>query len=69
MNKLKSCVILGVVILMLPFSSLADELENKNEVLELGELVVTGTRTERDVTEIPAAVGVVTKKEIEESRN
>jgi Outer membrane cobalamin receptor protein len=37
------------------------------ESLELGRVVVTATRTERDISEVPASVSVITSEEIEKS--
>lgn len=46
-------------------ASQADADEPEKAVVYLGEVVVTATRTEREVTETPGSVAVVTKKEIE----
>ncbi len=38
------------------------------EEVELEDMVVTGTRTKRKITEVPAAISVVTKEELKQSR-
>jgi len=58
---------LVVFVLISPYLNVSAQSEEK-QVQELGEMVVTGTRTERKITEIPAAVGIVTKEVIEESK-
>lgn len=42
--------------------------EPKGKKMELDDVVVTATRTERPTEEIPAGVSVVTREEIEDTR-
>jgi iron complex outermembrane receptor protein len=57
-------VILGGFILgVMPGISQAQE-----EVVKIGEVVVSATRSEKDIADVPAAVNVVTKQEIEKRK-
>ena len=47
--------------------ALAEEKEKEIGVIKLEEIVVTATRTERKIKDIPAGVTVITREEIEES--
>ena len=65
---MKKIVIFTLALFFL-FSSLSFGEEEKEEkegkVLELGKVIVTATKTERTVGEVPAVVEVITKEEIE----
>ncbi len=65
MSKFISSILLAILIIHL--SALPVAAEDK-PVVELGEVVVTGTRNSRDVTEVPAAIGIISKEAVEESR-
>lgn len=63
LKGLKVIVVLaGIVGLILPQMSWAEEEEK--EVIKLGEIVVTATKTERGIEDVPASVEVVTKDDI-----
>jgi len=71
MKGFKLIVILaGVLIFIVPMFSFAGEVKESEEtegysVIKLEEIVVTGTKTEKKVAEVPQAVVVITKEEIE----
>ncbi|MGB9716365.1 MAG: TonB-dependent receptor plug domain-containing protein [Thermodesulfovibrionales bacterium] len=65
-------VFLSCILSLLIISSVAlaeekegTEKEKKQKEAELEEIVVTATRTEKEITEAPASVSVVTKEEME----
>lgn len=63
LKGLKIIVVLaGILGLILPQASLAQEEEK--EVIKLGQIVVTATKTERGIEDVPASVEVVTKDDI-----
>lgn len=68
-KDLKSGVIwLGVLLFAFVELSWAEErAEAKKEVADLGDMVVTATRTERPLGDVPASVSVIDKETIEES--
>jgi len=45
----------------------AQELESKNQPLDLGEVVVTATKTERVIEDVPASVTLIKKEDIEKT--
>ena len=47
--------------------ALAEEKEEEAEVIKLEDVVVTATRTERKIKDVPATVTVITREEIEKS--
>ncbi len=61
--------LLAVLVMLTPVllwgSSAAASDAKAESTVALGEVVVTGTRTERKITEVPAAVDVISKEEIE----
>jgi len=63
MNALKLIVILGIMSLILPIESWAEEKEE--EVIRLEEIVVTATKTEKKIEDAPGSVTVISKEEIE----
>lgn len=65
MNKLKFVIVL--LILLLPKLGIAAG-SGEEEAVEMGDIVVTGTRTKRNITEVPATINVVGKNEIEQSK-
>ncbi len=65
MMRLKCSLLLLVVVFMLPQLIWAEEDKSKKEDVKLEEVVVTATKTEKEVSEAPASVSVVTSKEIE----
>jgi iron complex outermembrane receptor protein len=66
MKGLKLIIILvGIMGLFLSQVSLAEEKEEGKEVIELGEIVVTATKTEKKVEDAPGSVTVISKEEIE----
>jgi iron complex outermembrane receptor protein len=69
MKDLKSGVFwLGVLLLALvDFSWAENQVESKKEIADLGDVVVTATRTERPLGEIPASISVIDKEMIEQS--
>lgn len=58
------------ILILACFSTHAEEpvFETKNKPMDLEEVVVTATRTERTTEEIPAGVSVVTKEKIKDTR-
>ncbi|MBW2039260.1 MAG: TonB-dependent receptor [Deltaproteobacteria bacterium] len=62
-------IVIFTLALFFLFSSLSfgeeEKEEEKRDVLELGEVIITATKTERTVGEVPAVVEVITKEEIE----
>jgi iron complex outermembrane receptor protein len=66
MRKIKQVMVWGFCILILPRLVFAGELQE--EKLDLGEVAVTGTKTERKTAETPAAIHVITKEEIKQSK-
>jgi len=63
MKALKLIGILGIMSLILPQVSWAEEKEKG--VIKLEEIVVTATKTERELKDIPASVTVIDREEIE----
>ena len=62
-------VILGGMILWaMAGNSQAQEEKKKEEPVELGEVVVTATRSETDIAGVPASVEVVTKEQVEKKK-
>jgi len=45
----------------------AQELESQNQPLNLGEVVVTATKTERVIEDVPASVTLIKKEDIEKT--
>jgi iron complex outermembrane recepter protein len=64
--KILLCPIISFMLLLLCIPAQAEEPKQKR--MELDEVVVTATRTERTTEETPAAVSVVTKEEINDTR-
>ncbi len=65
----KRVLVFGVLagFLFSGFSLAEDNEKDNNKTNRLNEVVVTGTRSEKEVKKIPANVTVITEKEIEES--
>ncbi len=69
MVKLKLSVFITCFILIFAsFSPSAEAGEQEKEEADLGQMVVTGTKTKRKTSEVPAAIDVITKEEIEQSK-
>lgn len=58
-------ILAGILSLTLNINSLAEAQEGK--VIKLGEIIVTASRAERKLLEVPASVSVVSEKEIKAS--
>ncbi|MGE5790167.1 MAG: TonB-dependent receptor plug domain-containing protein, partial [Syntrophaceae bacterium] len=59
---------LAVVFLLLSGAHLVHAEQPKEKKMDLDEVVVTATRTERATEEVPAGVSVVTKEDIKDTR-
>ncbi len=64
--KVKSSLLIILILMLICFHTYAAEPGNKQ--MDLDEVVVTATRTERTTEEIPAGVSVVTKEKIKDTR-
>lgn len=58
-------LVIGILVFSLTIVALAEEEET--EVFQLGEIVVTGTKTERLLKDVPVETAVITEKSIGES--
>lgn len=66
MRRFLSRMVIFGLIFALPCLAIAEE-EKEGEVIKLEEIVVTATRTERKIKDVPATVTVITREEIEKS--
>jgi iron complex outermembrane receptor protein len=53
------------LIFIIPGPALAEEKEKEGGIIKLEEIVVTATKTEKNVEDAPGSVTVISKKEIE----
>ena len=58
----KIVILMGLLLLIIPFAYVQEE-----EPFDLGEVVVTATKTEEEVKDLPMSVSVITREEIEAS--
>ena len=65
--NVKLAIGLGIVSFALSGVTLAEEAKEEVEAFDLGQVVVTATRTEREIGNVPATVTVITREEIEQS--
>ena len=65
-SGLKSVFLWGAMLMIMGNCQLSSK-AYAEDVLELGEVVVTATRVERLITDIPASVTVITREEIEKT--
>lgn len=61
----KTALFLFMAIFFISSFAIAEE-KKEEEAIKLEEVVVTATKTEKDISEAPATVSVITSKEIEE---
>lgn len=60
--------LIGVFVLILPQLCWSEEVKQKSyKALDLGQIVVTPTKTARSIYEVPSSVSIITAEDIEES--
>jgi outer membrane cobalamin receptor len=58
-------IIFGLVLNMIFILNLFSEEEKSNKAIDLGEMVITATRTEHSLDDVPTNISVLTEKDIE----
>ena len=67
MKKFLLLTCLFGVIFIIPEFAFAEKEEKKVQVIKLEKVVVTATKTEKKIEDVPGSVAVITRKDIEES--